>query len=168
MIGINTLIGVFRGLIEFLTGVFTGDWEKAWSGIRGIFGSIFDGLGAMVRNALNSVIRMINNGLSHIGEIRIPDWVPFYGGRSFYMPRIPELAKGGIVNSPTLSLIGEGKSAEAVIPLDRTLTKYMAQAIKEAGGNNNTINVNFYPQKMNEAELNNAVNYINRRFGLAF
>ena len=168
MIGINTVIGVFRGLIEFLTGVFTGDWEKAWSGIKGIFGSIFNGLGSMVKNALNAVIRMINNGLSHIGEIRIPDWVPFYGGRSFYMPRIPELAKGGIVNSPTLSLIGEGKSAEAVIPLDKTLTKYMAKAIKEAGGNNNTINVNFYPQKMNEAELNNAVNYINRKFGLAY
>ena len=122
----------------------------------------------MVKNALNAVIKIINNGLSHIGEIKIPDWVPGVGGKSFTMPKIPQLAKGGIVDRPTLSWIGEGKSAEAVIPLDRTLTKYMAQAIKEAGGNNNTINVNFYPQKMNEAELNNAVNYINRRFGLAF
>ena len=64
-------------------------------------------------------------------------------------------------------MIGEGKSAEAVIPLDRTLTKYMAQALKEVGGNNK-ITINFYPQKMTEAELDNAVNYINKRFGLAY
>lgn len=32
---------------------------------------------------------------------------------------IPGLAKGGIVTSPTLAMIGEGKGPEAVIPLDR-------------------------------------------------
>lgn len=63
-------------------------------------------------------------------------------------------------------MIGEGKSAEAVIPLDRTLTKYMAEAMKQAGGS--SIVVNFYPKSMTEAELNNAFNYINRRFGLAY
>ena len=63
-------------------------------------------------------------------------------------------------------MIGEGKSAEAVIPLDRTLTKYMAEAMKQAGGN--PIVVNFYPQSMTEAELDNEFNYINRRFGLAY
>ena len=33
---------------------------------------------------------------------------------------------------------------------------------------NATISINFYPQKMTDAELNNAVNYINRRFGMVF
>ena len=83
-----------------------------------------------------------------------------------YIPKI-ELAKGGIVTSETWATIGEGKSPEAVIPLDRTLTNYMAEAMKEAGGAGN-ISVNFYPQKMSEAELNNAFNYINRRFGLQY
>ncbi len=32
-------------------------------------------------------------------------------------PRIPALAKGGVVNTPTLSLIGEGRYSEAVVPL---------------------------------------------------
>lgn len=77
------------------------------------------------------------------------------------------LAKGGIVSQPTNALIGEGKSAEAVIPLDQTLTNYMAQAMKDAGGMGG-ITVNFYPQKMTDAELDNAFNYINRRFGLAY
>lgn len=64
-------------------------------------------------------------------------------------------------------MIGEGKSAEAVIPLDQTLTNYMAQAMKDAGGMGG-ITVNFYPQRMTDAELDNAFNYINRRFGLAY
>lgn len=64
-------------------------------------------------------------------------------------------------------MIGEGRSAEAVIPLDRNLTKYMAEALRQAGGTG-PITVNFYPQKMTDAELNNAFNYINRRLGTAF
>ena len=64
-------------------------------------------------------------------------------------------------------MIGEGKSAEAVIPLDRTLTKYMAEALKLAGGNRNIV-VNFYPQKMTDAEMDRAFDYIDKRFGVAY
>jgi hypothetical protein len=32
---------------------------------------------------------------------------------------IPKLAEGGIVNKPTLAMIGEGNGAEAVIPLSK-------------------------------------------------
>lgn len=87
----------------------------------------------------------------------------------FNFPYIPsiQLAKGGIVTKDTIAMIGEGKSPEAVIPLDRTLTNYMAAAMKEAGGAGSII-VNFYPQKMSDAELDNAFNYINRRFGLQY
>ena len=63
-------------------------------------------------------------------------------------------------------MIGEGKSAEAVIPLDRTLTKYMTEALREANGSNNNIVVNFYPQQMSENELERAFNYIDKRYGL--
>lgn len=85
----------------------------------------------------------------------------------FNISKIPKLAKGGIVSESTLAMIGEGKSAEAVIPLDRTLTKYMAEAIKDAGAGQ-PIQVNFYPQKMTDAEMDRAFNYIDRRFGLAY
>lgn len=91
------------------------------------------------------------------------------GGIGFDFPYLTKiaLAKGGIVTQPTNALIGEGKSAEAVIPLDRTLTNYMAEAMKEAGGVGN-ITINFYPQTMSEAELENAFNYVNRRFGIEY
>jgi hypothetical protein len=48
----------------------------------------------------------------------VPNWVPGFGGNSF---KIPFLADGGIVKSPTLAMIGEG-GPEAVIPLSRMNT----------------------------------------------
>lgn len=85
---------------------------------------------------------------------------------SFHINEIPRLAKGGIVDTATLAMIGEGNSSEAVIPLDKTLTRYMAEAMKKAGGQ--SIVVNFYPQEMTTAEMDKAYNYINRKFGLAY
>lgn len=39
---IGGVIDVIKGLVQFITGVFTGDWEKAWEGIKNIFGGIWD------------------------------------------------------------------------------------------------------------------------------
>lgn len=37
----DNVLGIFEGIITFLTGVFQGDWEKAWTGIVQAVGSIF-------------------------------------------------------------------------------------------------------------------------------
>ena len=164
---VKSITGVFKGLIEFVTGVFAGDWDKAWQGVKDAFGSAFEGMKGLFKTPINWIIDKLNQFIRGVNKIQVPDWVPGVGGKGINIPQIPKLAKGGIIDKATLALIGEGKSAEAVIPLDRTLTKYMAQALKEVGGNNK-ITINFYPQKMTEAELDNAVNYINKRFGLAY
>ena len=41
---IETAQGIFSGFSEFISGVFTGNWEKSWEGIKDIFGSIWDGI----------------------------------------------------------------------------------------------------------------------------
>lgn len=164
---IKTITGVMRGLAEFVAGVFTGDWKKAWNGVVNIFGSIFNGIKELAKKPINWIIDKLNSFLGGLNGIKIPDWVPGVGGKGFSIPKIPKLAKGGIVDEATLAMIGEGKSAEAVIPLDRTLTKYMAEAMRQVGGSG-VINVNFYPQHMTEAEMDRAFNYIDRRFGFAY
>lgn len=164
---IKAVTGILDGLITFITGVFTGDWEKAWQGISDIFKNIVEGLWSIIKTPLNWIIDGINGLINGINGIKIPDWVPGVGGKNLNIPTIPRLAKGGIVDQATLAMVGEGRSAEAIIPLDRTLTRYMSEALKDAGANNN-ITVNFYPQQMTEAELDNAFNYINRKFGLEY
>lgn len=164
---VQGITGVLKGLIQFINGVFAGDWKKAWEGIKTIFGSVFEGLKSLFKAPINWIISKLNSFLSAMNKIKIPDWVPGLGGMNFNYPQIPQLAKGGIVDSATLAMIGEGRSAEAVIPLDRTLAKYMAEALKIAGGNRNIV-MNFYPQQMTEAELERAFNYVDRRFGVLY
>lgn len=67
-------------------------------------------------------------------------------------------------------MIGEGRSAEAVIPLDGTLTRYLAEAIDsiKGGTTETSIVMQFYPQQMTESELNTAFEYVNRRLGTAY
>ena len=164
---IESVTGILKGIIDFITGVFSGNWEKAWNGVKDIFSNIVSGLGNIIKAPINFIIDTINGLIRGLNNVKVPDWVPGIGGKGINIPQIPKLAKGGIVDEATLALIGEGKSSEAVIPLDRTLTKYMTEALRQAGGNN-SITVNFYPQRMTEAELDNAFNYINRKFGLQY
>lgn len=164
---VGRIIALFRGITDFLLGVFTGDWQRAWEGIKLIFKTIIESLPSIFKAMINALIDKINGFLNSLNGIKIPDWVPGVGGMSFSIPLIPKLANGGIVTSPTLAMIGEGRSNEAVIPLDRRLTKYLAEGLREAGATRGDITLNFYPQEMSEAELENAFRYVNRRFGVA-
>ncbi|QYR20799.1 hypothetical protein KZ483_24065 [Paenibacillus sp. sptzw28] len=119
---IEDLKTAFKGLMTFITGVFTVDWRKAWEGVRDIFKGIFDGLYDLVKFPLNLIIDAINKvigGLNSI-SISVPDWVPEFGGKSFgvHIGTIPRLARGGVVSSPTVAMLGEA-GAEAVVPLER-------------------------------------------------
>jgi tape measure domain-containing protein len=115
---INSLEVVFLGLTSFISGVFSNNWRRAWFGVKQIFESIVSGLRNIFKAPLNFMIDGINKFLSGIGKIKIPDWVPGVGGKGFSIPRIPRLAKGGIVSASTIANIGEA-GTEAVIPLQR-------------------------------------------------
>ena len=45
---INGIKKIFSGIIQFIQGVFTGDWKKAWEGVKNIFTGIFEGLKGIV------------------------------------------------------------------------------------------------------------------------
>lgn len=119
---VTSLQGVFDGLIQFITGVFTGNWSQAWEGVKQIFGNAFDALVELCKIPINAVIGVINGAVKGINSIlgkvtTIPDWVPVVGGQSFSMqlPTIPMLAKGGFTDG--VSIAGEA-GTEAVISFD--------------------------------------------------
>ena len=140
---VNGVITKLKGIVKFITGVFTGDWEKAWQGIKDIFKGTWDSLVSIVKIPLNAIIGFINGMISAAIEginclIRavntikfdIPDWVPGIGGNNFGFdfseftaPQIPYLAKGGLAYQPTLAMIGDNKNArtdpEVVAPLSK-------------------------------------------------
>lgn len=192
--GITKILG---GIIDFLLGVFTGDWKRAfgglksiadgariwinsfvnfvknifgniidlfrtnwakarnqaiealtpllswfrtlWSNIKSIFNSIpnyfrdkfigaknaivsvFSSIGNLLKSPINGVIDIVNNMIRRINgiNIRIPS---ILGGGfvGFNIASIPRLAEGGIVDSPTLAMVGDNKrSPEVIAPLHK-------------------------------------------------
>lgn len=116
---------IFSGIITFIKGVFTGNWKKAWEGVKDIFSGIVNTLGGIIKAPLNAVISLINAAIDGLNKISIdvPDWIPGIGGKKFGVdiPKIPYLAQGGIIDSPTLAMMGEQGKKEAVVPLERNL-----------------------------------------------
>ena len=47
--------GILLGLLDVLIGLFTGDWEQCWDGIKGIFTSIWDFIVNTFRNIMNTL-----------------------------------------------------------------------------------------------------------------
>jgi len=90
----NSLKPIFNGILDFISGVFTGNWRKAWDGIISIFSGIWGGIKAIAKAPINFIIGGLNGFINGINKIKIPDWVPGLGGRGFNIPHIPSFAIG--------------------------------------------------------------------------
>jgi TP901 family phage tail tape measure protein len=119
---VKALLKILRGLIDFVIGVFTGDWERAWKGIKGIFEGIWEGFQVVIKGALNALITMINSMIRGINKIniKVPDWVANLVGLAkgstfgFNIKEIPMLKKGtNFVPFDTMAFLHQG---EAVVP----------------------------------------------------
>lgn len=93
---IGSLIQILKGVIDFMIGVFTGDWKRVWNGVVSIFKGIIDGLVGIFKYPLNIIIDGINTFTRELNKIKIPDWVPGVGGKGINIPRIQKLASGGM------------------------------------------------------------------------
>ncbi len=129
--GIQT---TFQGIIDFITGVFTGNLSLAMQGVQDIFKGAFEALAGLIKTPLNAVIALINKAISGINGLglTIPDWVPVIGGKSFSIniPEIPMLAKGGFTNGP--SIAGEA-GTEAVISFQKSARSQNIDTWMQAG-----------------------------------
>lgn len=71
---VTGVIKVFKGVIEFVQGVFTGNWGKAWDGIKSIFGGSWDTIKGIVGAAIDFVKNIIDTGLTFIKNIASVIW----------------------------------------------------------------------------------------------
>ena len=134
---IGGIIKTLSGLLDFLTGIFTGNWDKAWNGIKKAFNGVWETMEGVAKGTINILIDGINmlwggvynvvkgivDGIGGIagaiGDIFGQDW---HFSMPAEPPLIPKLASGGIVSAPTLAMIGEYSGArsnpEVVAPLN--------------------------------------------------
>lgn len=125
----KTLKPCFEGICDFINGVFTGNWKKAWEGIKSIFKGVFDGLENLAKRPINAIIGAVNGMIRGLNKIKLPEWVPGLGGKGINIPEIPKLATGGIAVKSTLANIGEA-GTEAIVPLsNKSKMKPFAEAV---------------------------------------
>lgn len=134
---------VSEGFMTFLDGIkeaFSEKFEGVKQIVKGVMNTIIRFLNAMIDgvvSGVNTAIRALNRL-----HVRIPSWVPFYGGKSWGMnlarisaPRIPELARGAVIppNQPFAAVLGEqtaGKNIEAPESLIRDIIQEEMGQIK--------------------------------------
>lgn len=108
---ITMAIEVFTGINTFITGVFSGEWSKAWEGIVQIFTSIFGGIKKIAGNILDGVKGTINSITSGIKAVTGSG----EGGKG---ADISQNASGGIYRQGAFLTTFAEESPEAAIPLD--------------------------------------------------
>lgn len=141
----NSIKQWLSGIIEFISGVFTGDWTKAWEGVKDIFKGIWNGIITAVEYAINFIINGINLLISALNTIHfeVPDWVPLIGGRSFGISiplvsnvALPRLAQGAVIppNREFLAVLGDQKSGTNIETPLATMVQAFKQGMNEMGG----------------------------------
>ncbi len=165
--GFQAVVDFIKGVIRLLRGDFDGAGQafasaftKAW----GVVTNLFKAAVSVFAGPLNGVISAINSAFSKI-NIKIPDWVPIFGGRTFSIPPIPKItfsnmADGGIVRpsaAGTFARLAEAGRSERVEPLDPTGLSVRDRAIIDrlsGGGAGKEVVINVYPSEgMDEREL---------------
>lgn len=60
------MIRIIRGIVDFVAGVLTLDWKRAWEGIKNIFGGIWDTISGMAKGAIDLIVGTIEGLISGI------------------------------------------------------------------------------------------------------
>ena len=134
---------ILSGIIKFLTGVFTGDWETAWEGVKDIFKGIWNGIVTLLEGAVNFIITGINSMIRSLNSIRFPDWVPLVGGSGINIPTIPRvelprLAQGAVIppNREFMAVLGDQRSGNNIEAPESLIRRIVRE---ESGGGNTAL-----------------------------
>lgn len=124
---LKNMMRMLGGLLDFITGVFTGNWDKAWKGIKDMFGGWWNGIYDTFKTVVNLVIDGLNilwriiyrtfSGIAN-GIGKAVGWIGSLMGKDWefsmpkYPPTIPKLARGAVLpaNKPFLAQLGDQKN----------------------------------------------------------
>tara|TARA_R110002012_G_scaffold37016_2_gene104081 strand:- start:37 stop:1830 length:1794 start_codon:yes stop_codon:yes gene_type:complete len=115
---VKPVLGFGQKLFDGFVGLFTkiADVVKApfltvVNFIKGIFNNVLSAIGKGVNGAIGMVNRLISGFNRLPAPIRLFQSIPLIPQMT-----VPQFAKGGVVNGPTLAMVGEGGEPEYIIP----------------------------------------------------
>lgn len=124
VVAIETVVKVFKGLVEFITGfaelligVFTKDGDKVKKGFLGMFEGLAKAVGAIFKGIINGIIKTINFGIETVGKLL---------GEKGNMPKIPELGDRGDFEDGSPKLAGGADFMGGNAGIDKNLVSFWA------------------------------------------
>ena len=158
---------VFDGLIDFVNGIFSGNWRRAWKGIVDVFTGVFQGIIDKIKSVINSAISIANGGIrlinSAIGGIESaisfgPWEIPTpFGSRTIgfqadfpRVPTIPYLASGAVIppNKEFMAVLGDQNHGNNIEAPEGLIRRIVREESGRTGGNKYEI-----PLKVGRREL---------------
>lgn len=104
----------FKGVWDTVKSIFVNAGQMVGEAVGGAFKSAVNAVLGTIENVVNGFIGMINGVLDVVRNLPGLGWIG-----SVSTVSLPRLARGGIVDSPTIAMIGEA-GKEAVVPLENT------------------------------------------------
>lgn len=162
--GLNLFEGLFKGIKQILDGIikiFKGDFKNGISlAMRGIGNIIISVLNAVI-NGFNAFILPMRGLIVAAGKITGKKWTM----NTIKIPRIPRLAKGGIISQPGRgvpvgygqAIGGERGQVEGVLPLtDSQQMQLLGEAIGKYVRIDNVIDVSMDSRRINRILQNSS------------
>ena len=92
---LNGIWQVLSGLIDFIVGVFTGDWEQAWNGIKEIFSGIwtaisgfFEGIWNSIKDIVTGAINTVKSYIEYVLNVILSVWNNIWTGIKNFVSNI--------------------------------------------------------------------------------
>ena len=144
----NNIVTCLKGVVKFITGVFTGNWKKAWEGVKDIFSGVWNQLKNIIKlpiniimagleNVANGAVKVINKAIGAINSVK-----EHLGGKSSPIKTIsevtlPRLANGGYLaaNNPRLAIVGDNKREGEIVSPESKIREQVELALRNSGGN---------------------------------
>lgn len=104
----------FKGIWDTVKSIFVNAGQMVGDAVGGAFKGAVNAVLGTIENVVNGFIGMINGVLDVVRNLPGLGWIG-----SVSTVSLPRLARGGIVDSPTIAMIGEA-GKEAVVPLENT------------------------------------------------
>lgn len=144
---VDAIITMLGGLIDFIAGAFTGDWERAFGGLETFVKAWINGVVGFINKLLNAVAEGLNFVIRSLNKLsfNVPEWVPLIGGETwgFNMPlvtapQLPYLATGAVIppNAPFAAILGDQRSGNNIEAPEDLIRKIVRE---EAGGMNDAL-----------------------------
>lgn len=130
----------FKGLVNFITGVFTGNWKKAWTGVKDVFRGVFNSIVAVAESAINGIVKGLNSFLGGFNKVvsSVGDKV----GLNISIPtiptvKLPRFATGGfpedgLFMANSRELVGKFSNGKTAVANNEQIIEGIKRGVKEA------------------------------------